>query len=153
MFFYRSPNAVTLSLLMDQGCSSNVQLIKCQNKVISLKTGSLPAPYLIPHETGSKAKKIKLNSDRKEEESFVYEQPSKKECVQIITGITSLSPLLASNKFCCILLLQIRERENGDYPDDRCIPCGRIFLSLEDLSHGKYLLKFPMNKSIGNFYW
>nr|XP_013000328.1 Fanconi anemia group B protein [Cavia porcellus] len=143
-----SPNAVTLSLLMDQGFSSNVQLIKCQNKVISLNTGSLPAPYLIPHETGSKAKKIKLNSDRKEEGSCVYEQPSKKECVQIITGITSLSPLLASNKFCCILLLQIRERENGGYPGDRWIPCGRIFLSLEDLSSGKYLLKFPMNKSI-----
>ncbi|KAM6143856.1 Fanconi anemia group B protein [Erethizon dorsatum] len=142
-----SLNAVTLSLLMDQGFSSSFQLTKCQNKVITLSTGSFPAPYLL-HEIGSKAKKIKLNSDRKEEESFVYEQPSKKECVQMITGITSLSPLLASSKFCCIVLLQIRGRENGSYPEDCYIPCGRFFLSLEDLSSGKYLLTFPKNKPI-----
>uniref|UniRef100_A0A8C2UUT8 FA complementation group B n=1 Tax=Chinchilla lanigera TaxID=34839 RepID=A0A8C2UUT8_CHILA len=143
-----SPNTVTLSLLMDQGFSSSFQLIKCQNKVISLSTGSFPAPYLIRHEIRSKAKKIKLNSDRKKQESFAYDQPCKKECVQIITGITSLSPLLASSKFCCIVLLQIRDREGGNYPEDRCIPCGRLFVSLEDLSSGKYLLTFPKNKPI-----
>ncbi|XP_004874917.1 Fanconi anemia group B protein [Heterocephalus glaber] len=143
-----SLNAVTLSLLMDQDFSSSFQLIKCQNRVISLNTDSFPAPYLIPHEVGSKAKKIKLISDRKEEESFVCEQPSKKECVQIITGVTSLSPLLASNKFCCFVLLQLRERKNGNHPEDHYIPCGRLFLSLEDLSSGNYLLTFPENKPI-----
>ncbi|XP_004635121.1 Fanconi anemia group B protein [Octodon degus] len=144
-----SLNAMTLLLLMDQGFNSSVQVIKCQNKVISLSTGSFSAPDLIPHEIGSKAKKIKLNSDGTEEESFVYQQPSKKkESVQIITGITSLSPLLASNKLCCIVLLQIRERENNNYSKDRCIPCGRLSLSLEDLSSGKYLLTFPEDKPL-----
>ncbi|XP_010613967.3 Fanconi anemia group B protein [Fukomys damarensis] len=143
-----SLNAVTVSLLMDQNFSSSFQLIKCQNRVISLNTDSFPAPYLIPHEVESKAKKIKLTSDRKEEESFVCEQPSKKECVQVITGVTALSPLLAYSKFCCIVLLQIRERKNGNYPEDRYIPCGKLFLSLEDLSSGNYLLTFPENKPI-----
>lgn len=145
--FKLSPHAVTLSLLMDQDFSSSFQVIKCQNKVISLSAGSFPAPCLIPHETVSKAKKVKLNSDKKEEESVIYEQPSKKESVQIITGITSLSPLLTSHKLCCIVLLQIRERENN-YPEDHCIPCGRLFLSLEDLSSGKYLLTLPEDKPI-----
>nr|XP_012640240.1 Fanconi anemia group B protein isoform X2 [Microcebus murinus] len=143
-----SLNDVTLSLIMDQACGSSFPLIKCQNRVITLNMDSFTEPHLMPREIGSEAKRIKLTLDREEKKSFVCEQPSKKECVQIITAVTSLSPLLAFNKFCCIVLLQIRERENGNYPEDHYILCGRVFLSLEDLSRGKYILTFPMKKPI-----
>lgn len=67
----------------------------------------------MPHEIVSEAKRIKLTvgSEEEEGESLVFEQPSEKECVQI-TAVTPLSPLLAFSHFCCIVLLQIREREN-----------------------------------------
>uniref|UniRef100_A0A9L0IGL0 FA complementation group B n=1 Tax=Equus asinus TaxID=9793 RepID=A0A9L0IGL0_EQUAS len=143
-----SLDQVTLSLLMDQAHSSSIQLIKCQNRVIKLSRDSFPAPCSEPYERGSEAKRIKLTVDSEEEKSFVCEQPSEKECVQIITAVTSLSPLLAFNNFCCILLLQVRKRENGNYFEDHYIQCGRLFISLEDLSSGKYLVKFPKKKTI-----
>ena len=142
---------MTLSLLMDQAHDSRFRLLKCQNRVIKLSTNPFPAPYLMPCEIGLEAKRVKLTPDSKKEESFVCEHPSKKECVQIITAVTSLSPLLAFSKFCCTVLLQIMERESGNCPKDRYVVCGRVFLSLEDLSTGKYLLTFPKKKPIGNF--
>ncbi|XP_058391448.1 Fanconi anemia group B protein isoform X2 [Diceros bicornis minor] len=145
-----SLNQVTLSLLMDQAHSSSFQLIKCQNRVIKLSRDSVPAPSSVPYERGSEAKRIKLtgHSEEEEEEIFVCKQPSEKECVQIITAITSLSPLLAFNNFYCIVLLQIRKRKSGNYFEDHYIPCGRLFISLEDLSSGKYLVKLPKKKTI-----
>uniref|UniRef100_A0A8D2DIM9 FA complementation group B n=1 Tax=Sciurus vulgaris TaxID=55149 RepID=A0A8D2DIM9_SCIVU len=143
-----SLNEVTLSLIMEQAYSSSFRLIKCENRVIKLSTDSFPAPHLMPHEIGSEAKKIKLTSDSKEEGRFACEQPYMKTYVETITAITSLSPLLAFNKFCCVVLLHIREKENGSCPKDRYIPCGRLFLSLEDLSSGKYLMTFPKKKPI-----
>ncbi|XP_048652358.1 Fanconi anemia group B protein [Marmota marmota marmota] len=144
-----SLNEVTLSLIMEQACNSSFRLIKCENRVIKLSPDSFRAPHLMPQdEIGSEAKRIKLTSDSKEEERFACEQSSMKTYVQIFTAITSLSPLLAFNKFCCIVLLHIRERENGSCPKDHYIPCGRLFLSLEDLSSGKYLMTFPKKKPI-----
>ncbi|XP_003791902.1 Fanconi anemia group B protein [Otolemur garnettii] len=143
-----SLNDATLSLLMDQAHGSSSQLIKCQSSVIKLSMDSLPEPHLTPDEIGSEAKKIKLILDSEEKESFLCEQPSKKECVQIITAVTSLSPLLAFSKFCCIVLLHIMERENDDCPQDDYIQCGRLFIRLEDLSSGKCLLTFPKKKPI-----
>ncbi|XP_020038903.2 Fanconi anemia group B protein isoform X1 [Castor canadensis] len=143
-----SMNDVTLSLLVDRAYSSIFRLIKCENKVIKLSTYSSSATHLMPHEIGSEAKRIKLTPHSNEEKSFVCEGPSKKECIQIITGVTSLSPLLIFSKFCCIVLLQHRLRENGKYLEDRCIPCGRLFISLEDLSSEKYLLTFPKKNPI-----
>ncbi|XP_057574505.1 Fanconi anemia group B protein [Hippopotamus amphibius kiboko] len=147
-----SLNHVTLSLSMDQAPNSSFQLIKCQNRVIKLSRNSSPAPGSVPYEIRSEVKKIKLSFDREEEEekedSIVCEQPSEKECVQMITAVTPLSPLLAFSNFCCIVLLQIREKENGNCSEARYVQCGRIFLSLEDFSSGKYLLTFPKKKPI-----
>ncbi|XP_032612496.1 Fanconi anemia group B protein [Hylobates moloch] len=133
---------------MDQAHDSRFRLLKCQNRVIKLSTNPFPAPYLMPCEIGLEAKRVKLTPDSKKEESSVCGHPSKKECVQIITAVTSLSPLLAFSKFCCTVLLQIMERESGNCPKDRYVVCGRVFLSLEDLSTGKYLLTFPKKKPI-----
>ncbi|KAM9206806.1 LOW QUALITY PROTEIN: Fanconi anemia group B protein-like [Dugong dugon] len=142
-----SLNDVTLSLLLDQACDSSF-LLKCQNRVIKLSTGSLPASPSMPYEVGSDTKRIKLTLHSKEEKSF--EQPSKKDCVQIMTAVTSLPPLSALNNFCCTVLLQVRERKNGIPSEDHCVPCGRLFLSLEDISRGKYRVTFPKNESIEN---
>ncbi|XP_072812803.1 Fanconi anemia group B protein, partial [Vicugna pacos] len=141
-----SSSLVTLSLSMDQAHNSSFPLIKCQNRVITLSRSSSPVPY----EIGSEVKRIKLSVGSEEEEgkeeSVVCEQPLEKECIQMITAVTSLSPLLAFSNFCCIVLLQIKERENGNYSEARCVQCGRICFSLEDLSSGKYLLTFPKKK-------
>ncbi|XP_058148082.1 Fanconi anemia group B protein isoform X2 [Dasypus novemcinctus] len=138
-----SLNDVALSLLLDQTCSSSFQLIKCQNRMINLGMDSLSAPPSVAYEIGSEAKRIKLTLHSKEEKSYVCEHLSKKDCVQIITAVTSVSPLLTLNDFCCIVLLQIRERKNGNHSEDRYIPCGRLCLSLEDISRGKYIVTFP----------
>ncbi|XP_029785852.1 Fanconi anemia group B protein [Suricata suricatta] len=151
-----SLNHVTLSLLMDQALSSSCRLIKCHNRVIKLSRDFSPAPRSVPCEIGSEAKRMKLTIDRKEEgeeeekdeEGFVGGQASKKECVQVITAVTPLSPLLAFCNFCCIVLLQISKRENGNSSEDHYVQCGRLFISLEDLSSGKYLLTFPKKKPI-----
>ncbi|XP_059558778.1 Fanconi anemia group B protein-like [Myotis daubentonii] len=138
-------NQVTLSLVMDEPHSSSFRLIKCQNRVIKLSRDSFSAPCSVPYEKGPEAKRIKLtvDSEEEEEESFVGGQYSEKECVQIVTAVTSLSPLLASSQVCCIVLLQIREKEKGNSSEHRFFPCGRLFLSLEDFSSGKYLVTFP----------
>lgn len=146
---------------MDQAHNSSCRLIKCQNRVIKLSRDFFPAPCSVPCGIGSEAKRIKLTVDseeegeeeEKEEESFVCEQSSEKECVQVITAVTSLSPLLAFSNFCCTVLLQIRERKNGNSSEDHYIQCGRLFLSLEDLSSRQYLLIFPKKNPIGNFCW
>ncbi|XP_019521600.1 PREDICTED: Fanconi anemia group B protein [Hipposideros armiger] len=138
-----SQNQVTLSVLMDPAHSSSFQLIKCQNRVTKLTRNSFPALRSVPYEIGPEVKRIKLTLDSEEEESFVCERPAEKECVQMITAVTPLSPLLALSHFCCIVLLQIRKREHGDCSEHRYIPCGRISLSLEDFSSGQYLVTFP----------
>uniref|UniRef100_A0A8C8YDI4 FA complementation group B n=1 Tax=Panthera leo TaxID=9689 RepID=A0A8C8YDI4_PANLE len=155
-----SLNHVTLSLVMDQAHSSSCRLIKCHNRVIKLSRDFPPASRSVPCEIGSEAKRIKLTIDseeegeeeeeeeEKDEESSAGEQASEKECVQVITAVTPFSPLLAFIDFCCIVLLQIRERENGNSSEDHYIWCGRLFISLEDLSSRKYLLTFPKKKPI-----
>ncbi|XP_074215780.1 Fanconi anemia group B protein-like [Camelus bactrianus] len=143
---HKSSSLVTLSLSMDQAHNYSFPLIKCQNRVITLSRNSSPVPY----EIGSEVKRIKMSVGSEEEEgkeeSVVCEQPLEKDCIQMITAVTSLSPLLAFSNFCCIVLLQIKERENGNYSEARCVQCGRICFSLEDLSSGKYLLTFPKKK-------
>ncbi|XP_077002815.1 Fanconi anemia group B protein isoform X2 [Tamandua tetradactyla] len=143
-----SLNDMALSLLLDHTCSSSFLLIKCENRMIKLGMDSFRAPPSMSYERESEAKRIKLTLYSKEEKSYVREQLSKKDCVQIITAVTSLSPLLALSNFCCIVLLQIRERKNGNHSEDHYIPCGRLCLSLEDISRGKYIVTFPKNKAL-----
>nr|XP_045006109.1 Fanconi anemia group B protein-like isoform X2 [Jaculus jaculus] len=143
-----SSNDMTLSLLIDQSCGSNFQLIKCQSRVINMDC--FPEPYLTPREVEPEVKRIKLTADSKEDESHSCGQPSKKGSVYIITAVTSLPPLLAFSKFYCTVLLHLSEREGDGCAESHCIPCGRLLLRLEDLSHRKYLLTFPKKNSVEN---
>ncbi|XP_006892447.1 PREDICTED: Fanconi anemia group B protein [Elephantulus edwardii] len=140
-----SLNDITLWLLLDKAYGSSV-LLKCQNKVIKLNRDPLPASAFLPPEGGSEAKRIKLTLLREDKKSYC-QQPSKKDYIQTITAVTPLSPLLALINFCCIVLLQIRKRNNGNYSEDHYIPCGRLLIRLEDISMGKYLVTFPEPKS------
>ena len=144
---------MTLSLLMDEPHCSSFRLIKCQNRLIKLCKDSFPALCSVPCEGGSEAKRIKLtvDSEEEEEESFACGEPSERECAQTITAVTALALLLASGRLRCTVLLQIRKSEDGNCSEPRYIPCGRLCLSLEDLSSGKYLVTFP-KKPIGNFF-
>ncbi|KAB0354044.1 hypothetical protein FD755_023264 [Muntiacus reevesi] len=139
---------LTLLLSVDQGPNSTFPLIKCQNRIFKLTRNSSPVLSSVPYEVGSEVKRIKLSVDSKEEKekSFVCEPPLKKEYVQMITAVTALPPLLTFSNFCCIVLLQMRE--NGNSSEAHYVQCGRIFLSLEDLSSGKYVLTFPERKPI-----
>ncbi|XP_055420534.1 Fanconi anemia group B protein isoform X1 [Bubalus kerabau] len=143
-----SLNHVTLLLSVDQGSNSTFPLIKCQNKIFKLTRNSSPVLSSVPYEVGSEVKRIKLSVDSKEEkeESVVCEQPLKKEYVQMITAVTALPPLLTFSNFCCIVLLQMRE--NGNSSEAHYVQCGRIVLSVEDLSSGKCVLTFPEKKPI-----
>ncbi|XP_010839166.1 PREDICTED: Fanconi anemia group B protein, partial [Bison bison bison] len=143
-----SLNHVTLLLSVDQGSNSTFPLIKCQNKIFKLTRNSSPVLSSVPYEVGSEVKRIKLSVDSKEEkeESVVCEQPLKKEYVQMITAVTALPPLLTFSNFCCIVLLQMRE--NGNSSEAHYVQCGRIVLSVEDLSSGKCVLTFPERKPI-----
>ncbi|XP_004689923.1 PREDICTED: Fanconi anemia group B protein [Condylura cristata] len=145
-----SLNDVTLSLLVSQADSSNFSFVMCQNKLIKLRRDSLSAPHLVPCEIESKAKRIRLTVDTAEEkkECFVSKPPSQKDPVHLITAVTALPPLLALRNFSCIVLLQVRERENDDSCEDGYIQCGRIFLSLEDLSNEKYIVTFSKKNPI-----
>lgn len=151
--FCRPLNQVTLSLVMDEPHIPSFPLIKCQNRVIKLSRDCFSASCSEPHDRASEAKRIKLaaGSEDEEEESFAGGQSSERECVQAVTAVTSLSPLLAFGQVRCIALLQIREDESDNSSEHRFFPCGRLFLSLEDLSSGKHLVTFP-KKPIGNFF-
>lgn len=139
---------MTLLLSVDQGPNSTFPFIKCQNKIFKLTRNSSPVLSSVPYEVRSEVKRIKLSVDSKEEkeESVVCEQPLKKEYVQMITAVTALPPLLTFSNFCCVVLLQMRE--NGNSSEAHYVQCGRIVLSVEDLSSGKYVLTFPEKKPI-----
>ncbi|XP_037373955.1 LOW QUALITY PROTEIN: Fanconi anemia group B protein-like [Talpa occidentalis] len=147
-----SLNHVTLSLLsiVVQADCSNFNFVKCQNRVIKLRRDSSLATHLVPCEIESQAKRIRLtvDTDYEKKECFVTKPPSEEDSVHLITAVTSLPPLLALKNFGCIVLLQVRERENDDSSEDGYIQCSRIFISLEDLSNEKYIVTFSKKNPI-----
>ncbi|KAM6151454.1 Fanconi anemia group B protein [Rhynchocyon petersi] len=144
--FQLSLNDLTLSLLLDQAHDSSF-LFKCHNRLIKLSRDSSPVSAFVPSEVGSEAKKIKLTLHSEEEKLCLHQQSSKKECIQTVTAVTPLSPLLAVSNFCCVVLLQIRKRDNDNHSADHYVPCGRLFISLEDISRGKYIVTFPLTEA------
>ncbi|XP_068956737.1 Fanconi anemia group B protein isoform X2 [Petaurus breviceps papuanus] len=137
-------NDVTLSLLMDQVCTSNPPIIQCKNSVIKLDKVSFPATLSSPCETESVAKRIKLTLHNKERKNSFHDQSSDANCIQVFTVVTALSPLLAFHNFCCIVMLHARWGENSGRFGETCtVPCGKLSLSIEDISSGKYSVTLP----------
>ncbi|XP_075395127.1 Fanconi anemia group B protein [Tenrec ecaudatus] len=134
-------NNMTLSLLLDPTHDSKF-ILKCQNRVIKLRTDPAISSMSIFSEISSKEKRIKLTHNCMEYKSEAFQLSFKKEYVQTVAAITSLPPLLALKSFNCFLILQIRQRKNDNSFVDHYVPCGRFHINLEDTSRKKNLETF-----------
>ncbi|NWT54211.1 FANCB protein, partial [Erythrocercus mccallii] len=151
--FYLSLSDVSLSLVMDQDFSSISPIIKCQSKIIKLNkafsTLAVSSSQIEPP-----PKKIKL--DMHSRNDLKNEFPKRSSRIQVdgaktVTAVTSLSPLLAFHHVCCIVLLHARKQnqQNDSLQQSKNITvlCGKIFLSLEDISNGRYSVKMLRDNS------
>ncbi|NXL34368.1 FANCB protein, partial [Glaucidium brasilianum] len=138
--FYLSLSDVSLSLVMDQNFSSISPIIKCQNKIIKLNK-AFSELAVSSCQTEPPPKKIKLDLHSKND--LKKEFPKRCSKVQLdktktITAVTSLSPLLAFHRVCCIVILHAKKRKHLQESKKITVLCGKILLSLEDISNGKY---------------
>ncbi|XP_045146694.1 Fanconi anemia group B protein [Echinops telfairi] len=136
-----SLNNMTLSLLLDPSHDSKF-ILKCQNRVIKLRTDPAISAMSIFSEISSKEKRFKLTHNSKEYKSHAFQYSFKREYLQTVTAITSIPPLLALKNFYCFLILQIQQRKNDHSFVDHYVPCGRFHINLEDTSRRKNLDTF-----------
>ncbi|XP_072705515.1 Fanconi anemia group B protein [Ciconia boyciana] len=151
--FYLSLSDVSLSLVMDQDFSSISPIIKCRNKIIKLnKAFSALAVSSCQIEPPPKKMKLDLHSKNDLKKEF----PKRCSRVQLdgaktVIAVTSLSPLLAFHRVCCIVLLHAKKQKhrNDSLQESKKITvlCGKILLSLEDISNGKYSVKMLRDNS------
>ncbi|NXX87075.1 FANCB protein, partial [Urocolius indicus] len=145
--FYLSLSDVSLSLVMDQEFSLISPIIECRNKIIKLnKAFSALAVSSCQIEPPPKKMKLDLHSKK----DLNQEAPEKCSSVQpdgekTVVAVTSLSPLLAFHRVCCVVLLHAKKQKhwNGSLQESKKITvlCGKILLSLEDISNGKHSVK------------
>ncbi|XP_038009530.1 Fanconi anemia group B protein [Motacilla alba alba] len=151
--FYLSLSDVTLSLVMDQDFSSISPIIKCQSKIIRLnKAFSALAVSSRQIEPPPKKMKLDLYSKNDLKKDF----PKRSSRIQLdgaktVTAVTSLSPLLAFHRVCCIVLLHARkqnhQKDGLQQSKKITVLCGKILLSLEDISNGRYSIKMLRDNS------
>ncbi|NWU05428.1 FANCB protein, partial [Cephalopterus ornatus] len=151
--FHWSLNDVSLSLVMDQGFSSISPIIKCQSKVIKLNK-AFSALSVSSCQIEPPPKKIKL--DLRSKGDLKKEFPKRPSGVHLdgaktVIAVTSLSPLLAFHRVCCAVLLHAKRRKHGNDGEQESkqitVLCGRILLSLEDISNGKFSVKMLRDNS------
>ncbi|NXF52132.1 FANCB protein, partial [Oceanites oceanicus] len=151
--FYLSLSDVSLSLVMRQDFSSISPIIECRNKIIKLnKAASALAVSSCQIEPPPKKMKLDLHSKNDLNKEF----PKRCSRVQLdgaktVIAVTNLSPLLAFHRVCCIVLLHAKKQK---HPNDSLqeskkitVHCGKILLSLEDISNGKYSVKMRRDNS------
>ncbi|NWS12471.1 FANCB protein, partial [Pachyramphus minor] len=151
--FHWSLDDVSLSLVTDQGFSSISPIIKCQSKIIKLNK-AFSALAVSSCRIEPPSKKIKLDLHSKDD--------LKKECLKRPSGVhldgaktviavTSLSPLLAFHRVCCAVLLHAKRQKHGDdglqESKQITVLCGKIWLSLEDISNGRFSVKMLRDNS------
>ncbi|KAM4788578.1 Fanconi anemia group B protein isoform 1-T3 [Cyanocitta cristata] len=151
--FYLSLSDVSLSLVMDQDFSSISPIIKCQSKIIKLNK-AFSALALSSSQIEPPPKKMKLDLHSKN--YLRKEFPKRSSSIQLdgaktLTAVTSLSPLLAFHRVCCVVLLHARKQnhQNDSLQQSKRIAvlCGKILLSLEDISNGRYSVKMLRDNS------
>ncbi|NXB25657.1 FANCB protein, partial [Rhagologus leucostigma] len=151
--FYMSLSDVSLSLVMDQDFSSISSIIKCQSKIIKLNK-AFSALTVSSSQIEPPPKKMKLDLHSKND--LRKEFPKRSSRIQLdgaktVTAVTSLSPLLAFHRVCCVVLLHARKQnhQNDSLQQNKKITvlCGKILLSLEDISNGRYSVKMLKNNS------
>ncbi|NWI90413.1 FANCB protein, partial [Pitta sordida] len=151
--FYLSLTDVSLSLVMDQDFSSIPPIIKCQSKIIKLnKAFSALAVSSCQVEPPSKKMKLDLHGKDDLKNEFC-KRPSGVQLggTKTVIAVTSLSPLLAFHRVCCIVLLHAKKQKhwNDGLQESKKITvlCGKILLSLEDISNGRYSVKMLRDDS------
>ncbi|XP_066170003.1 Fanconi anemia group B protein [Sylvia atricapilla] len=145
--FYLSLSNVSLSLVMDQDFSSISPIIKCQSKIIKLNK-AFSALAVSSSQIEPPPKKMKLDLHSKNDLKKEFPKRSSRiqlEGAKTVTAVTSLSPLLAFHRVCCVVLLHARKQnhQNDSLQQSKEITllCGKILLSLEDISNGRYSVK------------
>ncbi|NWX27567.1 FANCB protein, partial [Notiomystis cincta] len=151
--FYLSLSDVSLSLVMDQDFSSISPIIKCQSKIIKLNKAFSALTLSSSHiEPPPKKMKLDLHSKNDLKKKF----PKRSSRIQLggaktVTAVTSLSPLLAFHRVCCVVLLHARKQNHQSDSLQQgkkiTVLCGKILLSLEDISNGRYSLKMLRDNS------
>ncbi|NXT16707.1 FANCB protein, partial [Prunella fulvescens] len=151
--FYLSLSDVSLSLVMDQDFSSISPIIKCQSKIIKLNK-AFSALAVCSSQIEPPPKKIKLDLQSKNylKKKFPERSPRiQLDGAKTVTAVTSLSPLLAFHRVCCVVLLHAKKQnhQNDSLQQSKKITvlCGKILLSLEDISNGRYSIKMLRDKS------
>ncbi|XP_065533486.1 Fanconi anemia group B protein isoform X3 [Lathamus discolor] len=139
--FHLSLSDASLSLVVDQNFSSISPIIECRNKIIKLnKAFSALAVSSCQIEPPPKKMKLDLHGKYDMKKEFPQLNESKS-----VIAVTSLSPLLAFHRVCCVVLLhakkQKRQTDNLQESKKITVLCGKISLSLEDVSNGKYSVK------------
>ncbi|XP_008627494.1 Fanconi anemia group B protein [Corvus cornix cornix] len=151
--FYLSLSEVSLSLVMDQDFSSISPIIKCQSKIIKLnKAFSALAISSSQIEPPPKKMKLDLHSKNYLRKEFPKRSSSiHLDGARTLTAVTSLSPLLAFHRVCCVVLLHARKQnhQNDSLQQSKkiAVVCGKILLSLEDISNGRYSVKMLRDNS------
>ncbi|NXW54584.1 FANCB protein, partial [Eurystomus gularis] len=149
--FYLSLSDVSLSLVMDQDFSLISPIIECRNKIIKLnKAFSSLAVSSCQIEPPPKKLKLDLHSKNDLKKEFLNRY-SRTDGTKTVIAVTSLSPLLAFHRACCIVLLHAKKlkQRNDSLQESKKITVlgGKIFLSLEDISSGKYSVKMLKDNS------
>ncbi|NXO63567.1 FANCB protein, partial [Phainopepla nitens] len=144
---YLSLSDVSLSLVMDQDFSLISPIIKCQSKIIKLNK-AFSALAVSSSQIEPPPKKMKLDLHSMNELKRVFPETSsglQLDGAKTVTAVTSLSPLLAFHRVCCVVLLHARKQNHRNDSLQRSkkitVPCGKILLSLEDISNGRYSVK------------
>ncbi|NXM28210.1 FANCB protein, partial [Oxyruncus cristatus] len=148
-----SLNDVSLSLVTDQDFSSISPIIKCQSKIIKLNK-AFSALAVSSCQIEPPPKRIKLDLHSKDD--LKKEFPKRPSGVHLngaktVIAVTSLSPLLAFHHVCCAVLLHAKRRKQGNdglqESKQITVLCGKIVLSLEDISNGRFSVKMLRDNS------
>ncbi|NXI88464.1 FANCB protein, partial [Rhipidura dahli] len=151
--FYLSLSDVSLSLVMDRDFSSISPIIMCQSKILKLnKAFSALAVSSSQIEPPPKKMKLDLHSKNDLRKEFPKRSSNiQLDGVKTLTAVTSLSPLLAFHRVCCVVLLHARKQnhQNDSLQQSKKITvlCGKILLSLEDISNDRYSVKMLRDNS------
>ncbi|XP_027503064.1 Fanconi anemia group B protein [Corapipo altera] len=151
--FHWSLNDVSLSLVTDQDVSSISPIIKCQSKIIKLNK-AFSALAVSSCQIEPPPKKIKLDLHSKDDLKKEFpERPSgvHLDGAKTVIAVTSLSPLLAFHRVCCAVLLHAKRRKHGNDGSQESkhitVLCGKILLSMEDISNGRFSVKMLRDNS------
>ncbi|NXD23648.1 FANCB protein, partial [Spelaeornis formosus] len=150
---YLSLSDVSLSLVMDQDFSLISPIIKCHSKIIKLSK-AFSTLAVSSSQTEPPPKKIKLDLHSKNDLKKEFSKRSSRtqlDGAKTVTAVTSLSPLLAFHRVCCIVLLHARKQthQNDSLQQSKKITvlCGKILLNLEDISTDRYSVKMLRDNS------